>query len=139
MRSVGFYKSLFNLRSRKIQCHHRSYLIKAKSTIFGFVVFDQRFYLTKQFINFFFVRTHLLHPISYFHCIVVKYHISVILRVHRCLYGKDTITVSPILSLLILCLTEIFSEFSSNFRVILLTRFLIPVNSMFSQTPATLT
>lgn len=88
MRSVGFYKSLFNLRSRKIQCHNRSYLIKAKSTIFGFVVFDQRFYLTKQFINFFFVRTHLLHPISYFHCIVVKYHISVILRVHRCLYGK---------------------------------------------------
>ena len=88
MVSIRFYNSLFDFRPCKIQCNHRSYFIKAKCTIFGFVIFDQRFYFTKQFIDFFFVRTHLLHPVSYFHCIIVKYHISVILRVNRCFYGK---------------------------------------------------
>lgn len=86
--SIGFHNGFFDLRPCKIQSDNSPHFIKAKSTVFGFVIFYQRFYLFKQFIDSFFVRTHLLHPISDFYCIIVEHHISVILRIHRCFYGK---------------------------------------------------
>ena len=46
MALLGFYNAFFNLRLCKIQSNYSLYFIKAKNSIFGFVVLDQCFNLT---------------------------------------------------------------------------------------------
>ena len=52
MTSFGCCDSLFNLCFGKIQSNHYPKFIKVKCTVLGFIIFNKRLYIIKQFIDF---------------------------------------------------------------------------------------